>query len=123
MKVIIKHLLHYRREGPSIGIRIKSRLFSQGVIIPIPQWFSSLLIYIQNLYKKKDVDDFGFPCQKCSKRTFLIRGMCSKCAPTLHNTFNEQMDAYSKAAAAFKIETGKEPLAAWYEFERWCDKK
>jgi hypothetical protein len=51
MKVIVKHLLHYRWEGPSIGIRIKSRWVDRGIIIPIPQWFSSLLISLQNLYK------------------------------------------------------------------------
>ncbi len=46
----IKHLLHYRWEGPSIGARIRfgrhvDRCLVYGVIIPILQWFSDLLIY------------------------------------------------------------------------------
>lgn len=48
MKLIIKHLLHYRWEGPSIGIRLKSCKWNYGVIIPISQKLSNLLIWVQN---------------------------------------------------------------------------
>ena len=55
MKLDIMHLLHYRWKGPSIGVRIKIYRWRYGVIIPIPQWFSSLLIRLQNLYKVKSI--------------------------------------------------------------------
>jgi hypothetical protein len=45
----IMHLLHYHWEGPSIGARIRfgrhcDHMKVYGVIIPIPQWYSDLLI-------------------------------------------------------------------------------
>lgn len=53
MKCTIKHLLNYLWQGPSIGVRVKG--FRQdvyncdvGVIIPIPQWFSNLLLRWRN---------------------------------------------------------------------------
>jgi hypothetical protein len=54
MTLTIKHLLHYRWNGPSIGIRMVSGKFSpltglgevHVVIIPIPKWFSTFLIFL-----------------------------------------------------------------------------
>ena len=53
MKLSIKHLLYYRWKGPSVGMRIKMQRHCYSVIIPIPQWFSDLLIYITDIFRGK----------------------------------------------------------------------
>jgi hypothetical protein len=57
MKLSIKHLLLYRWEGPSIGIRVKTSLQTYGAIIPIPVFLSNLLIYLKR-HKKGNPNDF-----------------------------------------------------------------
>jgi hypothetical protein len=51
MQFKIMHLLHYRWEGPSFGVRIRfGRHYDScrvyGAIIPIPQWFSDFLKFL-----------------------------------------------------------------------------
>jgi hypothetical protein len=59
MKMIIQHLLYYRKnDRPAVGIRVKAFRnecynLDVGVIIPIPQWYSDLLIYFTKNRKEK----------------------------------------------------------------------
>ncbi len=55
------HLLRYRWEGPSIGIkiRIKNKFinYGRGFVIPIPQFISTMLLDIQQyitLHRKEN---------------------------------------------------------------------
>jgi hypothetical protein len=69
------------------------------------------------------MNDFWLPCQKCGIGEFLIYGLCSKCDPELHCEWNKGMYIFTQITIAFNMETGKEPLEAWNEFEEFCNRK
>jgi predicted ATP-dependent serine protease len=64
-----------------------------------------------------------FPCQRCARRSFTIRGQCDACNPALHIAHQEALERYSRHAEAYRRETGREPLSAWCDFERWMESR
>lgn len=52
MKIIIRHLLYERWDGPCIGINIKTKRYTTGAMIRVPQCVSNILLKLDGLYHK-----------------------------------------------------------------------
>lgn len=60
-------------------------------------------------------------CRQCFRDASLIRGLCDQCAPQLHQQHARAMSAVNSLTDRFKLETGKDALAHWYEYEAWVE--
>lgn len=52
IKIQIRHLLHERWNGPSIGFCLKIHGFNLRIIIPVPQRLSQLILWVQKKEEK-----------------------------------------------------------------------
>ena len=56
-------------------------------------------------------------CTTCRQdRTFLIRNFCVRCAPDLHQKYDESKQAFDRVYARYVNDTGREPLQDWEAF-------
>jgi hypothetical protein len=60
----------------------------------------------------------GFPCVFCgTEASFLIRGLCERCAPEIHHAHAEALARFQAADEMFWCATGQHALQEWYGFE------
>ena len=62
-----------------------------------------------------------FPCNKCGKGAFTVKGLCKECAPVDHARHDQWMDWTGRVNADYKADTGKDSLEDWGAFEAWVD--
>ena len=56
-----------------------------------------------------------FCCLKCGELAFLVRGLCRKCAPKLHQNWTYAGEGAHQGPVSFQPETGKPALLYWGE--------
>ena len=60
-------------------------------------------------------------CLSCAREAFLYRGLCRECAPLLYAQWEDCLKICGEDILEhFAHDTGKAPLDAPEEFERWC---
>lgn len=60
-------------------------------------------------------------CHECGERLFLIRGLCTNCAPELHEDYERKVKEIREAEEHFYSLTGASALNNWYEFEKFYE--
>lgn len=63
------------------------------------------------------------PCLRCGEiNGVLYRGLCSICAPELHEKHKLETEYWHSIFNQYQEETGRDVLEDWNQFEKWLDK-